>query len=232
VLRRESFAPAVTPAASVLSVNPKKEQFEEMIVSKAEELATSSEKKSVTNIIPEIPVLIDTTTPVSEPAPEKVPQPRKTKAQRRKENAHKQVLREHAIRRKEKELRKLAHDKASRLAREAEIKARQEHRLRIAAQRVITEASGGFTLARGAGGRLNKTNEPIPTEIAGSLRRIIPMGDPVLERRASLLKRRMIEQVPEISNEYKEKIRYARFESKKANKMLDKDARDRCVLLG
>ena len=237
VLRRESFAPAVLPATNLLSVNPNKEEFDSMIVAKAEEIAAkAASKKKQRSVVTESPVAAASSTSeivtVSEPAPEKTVDARKTKAQRRKEEAHKQLMKEHAIKRKEKELRKLSHDKASRLAREAEIKQRQEQKLKISAQRIVAEASGEFTLARGAGGRIIQSTDVIPTEIAASLRRIIPMGDPILERRASLLKRRMIEQVPEINNEFKEKVRFARLDGKKAYKMIDKDARDRCVLLG
>ena len=89
-----------------------------------------------------------------------------------------------------------------------------------------------MTIRRGAGGRLGIMKESVPTEIATSLRRIVPAGNPVLERRASLLKRRMIEQVPEINAEYKEKVRFAKLNAGKTRKLLDSDAKERCVLLG
>ena len=58
------------------------------------------------------------------------------------------------------------------------------------------------------------------------------MCDAVLERRGSLLKRRLIEQVPETNAEYKEKVKFAKLDAVKAVKMMDRAARARCVLLG
>jgi len=232
ILRRESFAPAVVPTGRALSVNPVKSEFEQLIVQSAEKLTapktevkapvSSAETQNEPNSVPA----------VSETAGEKVPEGRKTKAQRLKEKAHKQLMKEHEIRRKEKELRRLEHDKTGRIAKKQAIEERRAQKLKTTAQRIVAQASGQYTLPRGAGGRLVAAEESVPTEIATSLRRIVPVGNPLLERRASLLKRRMIEQVPEINNEYKEKVRFARMDAKKAVKMLDKEARDRCVLLG
>ena len=232
ILRRESFAPAVVPSGRALSVNPVKSELEQLIVDTAEKL---------TVVKPEVKAPVSSaetqnesvSTPTgSEPVPEKVPQDRKTKAQRRKEKAHKQLMKEHEIRRKEKELRRLDQDKAGRIAKQQAVEQRRAQKLKTKAQRIVAEAAGQYTLPRGAGGRLLAPEESVPTEIATSLRRIVPVGNPLLERRASLLKRRMIEQVPEINNEYKEKVRFARLDAKKAVKLLDKEARDRCVLLG
>lgn len=229
IVRRESLAPAVVPAASTLSVNPTKEDFEAMIVSEAEKELIKQKSRKVPEAIPVV------TEPVEEtvqqlPAEKKVTE-RKTKAQKVKEKRHQQMLREHEIKRLEKQKRKALQDKAARKALEAEQAKRRETRLLTSAKRVVAEAKGEFTLARGAGGRILESREAVPVEIAESLRRIVPVGDPVLERRQSLLRRRMIEQVPELNAQYKEKLRFARLDAAKARKMIDKDARSRCVLL-
>ena len=232
ILRRESFAPAVVPTGRALSVNPVKAELDQLIVETAEKFSAPKSEVKAPVSSAETQNESVSATPSSEPAPEKVPEGRKTKAQKLKEKAHKQMMKEHEIRRKEKELRRLEHDKAGRIAKKEALEQRRAQRLKTAAQRIVAEAAGHYTLPRGAGGRLLSTEESVPTEIASSLRRIVPIGNPLLERRASLLKRRMIEQVPEINNEYKEKVRFARLDAKKAVKMLDKEARDRCVLLG
>ena len=232
VLRRESFAPAVIPTSGALSVNPLKSDLEELIVEAAEKL-TAKKEGAIKTVSSAEPLIASQTTPASqEPISEKVSDGRKTKAQKLKENAHKQLMKEHEIRRKEKEMRRLEHDKSGRIAKQEALEKRRAQKLKTTAQRIVSEAAGEYTLPRGAGGRLVAAEESVPTEIASSLRRIVPLGNPVLERRASLLKRRMIEQVPEINNEYKEKVRFARLDAKKAVKLLDKEARDRCVLLG
>jgi hypothetical protein len=240
VIRRESFAPSVVPAGAALSVNPSAETLESAIMSAAEQEAKAAAGSTFKVKRPELEVPIPETTPAAESEEttstgpiDKAPSVRKTKAQKLKEIRHKQMLMEHQIRRREKLARKTLADKSGRLAKEAEQAERREATLKIRAKRVIAEASGKTTLARGAGGRLVNESEILPpTEVASSLRRMIPKGDPVLERRASLLKRRMIEQVPEMNKEYKEKIRFAGLDSKKAAKMVDRDARNRCVMLG
>lgn len=233
VLRRESFAPAVVPTSGAFSVNPQKSDFEQLIVDTAEKL-TATKEGAIKTVSPAEPLSASPTTPASQlqTLEEKVSENRKTKAQKLKEKAHKQLMKEHEIRRKEKEARRLEHDKSGRIAKQEALEKRRDQKLKTAAQRIVAEAAGEYTLPRGAGGRLVAAEESVPTEIASSLRRIVPIGNPILERRASLLKRRMIEQVPEINNEYKEKIRFARLDAKKAVKLLDKEARDRCVLLG
>jgi hypothetical protein len=157
---------------------------------------------------------------------------RKTKAQKLKEQKHKQMLKEHEQKRKEKEARKAMMNKSALKAMEEEHAKRQEQRLSTKVRRIIDEASGKITLARGAGGRLIASKEEVPLEIASSMRRIVPVGDPILERRASLLRRRMIEQVPVLNAEYKEKLRFARLTSAKSRKIMDSDTKARCVLLG
>jgi hypothetical protein len=224
VIRRESFAPAVLPAAATLSVNPSKAEFESMLIAEAEKEMAASSKKSVAQ-----PVSVDATKPsssaevASEPAPENKATDRKSRAQKLKEQKHKQMLREHELRTEQ--------DKAARQARAEEQAARQAQRLSTKAKRIVAEAAGQYTLARGAGGRMVAAKEQVPVEIAASLRRVVPLGDPVMERRASLLKRRMIEQVPEINAEYREKLRFAKLDAAKSRKLMDKDARARCVLL-
>ena len=232
VIRRESFAPAVLPAAATLSVNPSKAEFESMLIAEAEKEVAASSKKSVAQ-----PVSVHATKPsssaevASEPAPENKATDRKSRAQKLKEQKHKQMLREHELRREEKRARRAEQDKAARQARAEEQAARQAQRLSTKAKRIVAEAAGQYTLARGAGGRMVAAKEQVPVEIAASLRRVVPLGDPVMERRASLLKRRMIEQVPEINAEYREKLRFAKLDAAKSRKLMDKDARARCVLL-
>ena len=231
IVRRESFAPGVVPAVSSLSVNPAKEDFEAMIVAEAEKevkrnaskrVSTNSSVPAATGSVEEVAPELPTESKVTE---------RKTKAQKLKEKRHQQMLKEHEIRRKEKQERRALQDKSARKALEEEQARRREMRMLTDAKRVVAEAAGKFTLSRGAGGRLVDSREPIPLEVAESLRRIVPLGDPVLERRASLLKRRMIEQVPEMNAEYKEKLRFAKLDAAKARKLIDKDAKFRCVLL-
>jgi hypothetical protein len=230
VLRRESLAPAVVPAPSTFSVNPSKDDFEAMLVAEAEKEELKKAPKKRTAAVTFVPPSAGTESSEVLPAENKVTE-RKTRAQKLKEKRHQQMLREHEIKRQEKQARKALQDKTTRKALEEEQARRREARLLTQARRVVAEASGKFTLARGAGGRLAETPESIPVEIAGSLRRIVPVGDPVSERRASLLKRRVIEQVPEMNAEYREKLRFARLDASKARKMIDKDASNRCVLL-
>jgi hypothetical protein len=236
VLRRESLAPAVIPANPALSVNPTEEKLNALILAEAAK-ELESMKPSKPKIQPETTVSTeDVTNPVESPKDESIAEPssteRKTRAQKLKEKRHKQMLKEHEQRRKEKEARRALHDKAARLEAEAEQAARRGQRLKTKVRRVIQEATGTMTIRRGAGGRLGIMKESVPTEIATSLRRIVPAGNPVLERRASLLKRRMIEQVPEINAEYKEKVRFAKLNAGKTRKLLDSDTKERCVLLG
>lgn len=231
VVRRESYAPAVVPPSATLSVNPSKAAFESMILAEAEkEVAKQKQSKQTPTQTPapEVPLV----PLVPEPAPKKGPVERKTKAQKLKESLHKQMLKGHENKRKEKANRRAMHDTAARQAKVEEHARRSAAKLQTKVKRIVDEAAGKFTLARGAGGRILKTSEMVPTEIAGSLRRIVPLGDAVLERRESLLKRRMIEQVPEINAEYKEKLRFAKLDNRKAHKLVDKDALARCVLLG
>lgn len=93
------------------------------------------------------------------------------------------MLKEHENKRKEKANRRAMHDTAARQAKAEEHARRRAAKLQTKVKRIVDEASGKFTLARGAGGRILKTSEMVPTEIAGSLRRIVPLGDAVLERR-------------------------------------------------
>jgi hypothetical protein len=233
ILRRESFAPAVIPTNAALSVNPDKSQLEQLIVETANKLTATKDAGDKATVSTAATPSTSNSIPLSSDSTQiKFLDGRKTKAQKLKEKAHKQLLKEHEIRRKEKELRRQEHDKAGRIAKQEALEQRQSKKLKTVAQRIVAEAAGKYTLPRGAGGRLLATEESVPTEIASSLRRIVPLGNPLLERRASLLKRRMIEQVPELTNEYKEKVRFARLDAKKAVKLLDKEARDRCVLLG
>lgn len=227
VIRRESFAPAVLPAGATFSVNPSKEDFESMLIAEADKETKSAIRKSYP--APVFAAVDEAST--FEPAPEVKQSERKTKAQRLKEFKHKQMLKDHEIRRGLKKARRAEQDVVARKAREEEQAKRIALRLSTQAKRIADEAAGKFTLARGAGGRIINAKEQLPTEIAASLRRVVPVGDPVLERRASLLKRRMIEQVPEINAEYREKLRFARLDSAKSKKMMDRDARARCVLL-
>ena len=236
ITRRESFAPAVVPAASAFSVNPSKEDLDAMMIAEADkEIARLDAIK--TYRAKRLAVLEEAklmgTLPVEpvEAAPEKGLMDRKSKAQKLKETKHKQMLREHELKRKEKETRKARQNKTAIQALEEEQAARREQRLKVKVGRIVAEAAGKFTLARGAGGRIMEAEEAVPTTIAASLRRMVPMGDPVLERRASLLKRRMIEQIPEMNAEYKEKLRFAKLDARKSHKMTDRDAMSRCVLL-
>jgi hypothetical protein len=232
VIRRESLAPAVIPAHANLSVNPSKDDFASMIIAEAEKVTRKPEPTKQFQTATPNPEQTISEIVVSESAPELKETVRKTKAQKLKESLHKQMLKEHANRRKEKDARRALHDVAARKARHEELEKRRVVRTQTKVSRILSEAAGKFTLARGAGGRILKSQEIVPTEIAGSLRRIVPMGDPVLERRESLLRRRMIEQIPELNAEYKEKLRFAKLDSRKAKKMVDRDAMARCVLLG
>lgn len=236
VVRRESFVPAVVPAGPGLSVNPSEEQFNAMLIEEAQkEIALTTPAKPRT--VPAAESASQIEQPETATAAEqgiligsKVTE-RKKKAQKLKERKHKQMLREHEQRRQEKEARKALMNKVALREAEAERELRRGQRFTTRVQRVLEEAAGKVTIRRGAGGRLAPVKEQIPTEISSSLRRVLP-GDAVMDRRASLLKRRLIEQVPEINAEYKEKIRYAKHVSGKSRKLVDSDAKARCVLLG
>ena len=239
VLRRESFAPAVLPACAGMSVNPRREDFEALLINEADREMKKIRQKKVYLVAPQgEEVLAASEQQVADPVGEVSVAVknvlRKTRAQKVKESKHKQMLREHEQRRKMKELRRKGQDKAAIAAELAEQASRRELRLKTTVGRIIDEAAGKTNgLSRGAGGRLLATPTRIgSTEIAQSLRRIVPAGDIVLERRASLLNRRMIEQVPETNAEYKEKVRFAKLDAIKAVKMMDKSAHARCVLLG
>ena len=236
VIRRESVAPSVVLPTPSLSINPAKEDFETMILAEAKkemEALEAAKLKAASRIQP-AEKSANTEEPISvapEPAVVSLTD-RKTKAQKLTEQKHKQMLKEHEQKRKEKEARKALMNKSAQKALEEELAKRREQRLATKVRRIIDEASGKVTLARGAGGRLIASKEEVPLEIASSLRRIVPVGDPVLERRASLLRRRMIEQVPVINAEYKEKLRFAKLTAAKARKIMDSDTKARCVLLG
>ena len=232
VLRRESLAPAVVPAISALSVNPSEDNFNQMLLAEAKkEFDSAKPSKPKIQFVAADQNTEETVAPVEEPA--EVPSSdRKTKAQKLKEKRHKQMLREHERRRMEKEARKALQNKVALKEAETLHAQQRQQRLKTAVRRVIEEATGNVSILHGAGGRLALSKDQFPTEIAASLRRIVPVGNPVLERRASLLKRRMIEQVPEINAEYKEKVRFAKHNAGKARKLLDSDTKERCVLLG
>lgn len=98
-------------------------------------------------------------------------------------------------------------------------------------QRVIEEATGKVNLPRGAGGRFMEPETEIPTVTNGALRRMIPVGSAVKERMTSILRRRLIEQVPEANAEYVERLRFAKLARTKGSRFVDKDLRERCLLL-
>ena len=233
VLRRESFVPAVVPAGAALSVNPPEEKFNEMLIEEAQkELKAATPARARVVPSPQEVQTEPTVTPTQEePFVGSKVFERKPKAQKLKEQRHKQMLREHEQKRLAKEARKALMNKAALRQAEEERELKRGQRFRTRVQRVIEEASGIVKIPRGAGGRVVQVKEHIPTEISSSLRRIVP-GDAVMDRRSSLLKRRLIEQVPEINAEYKEKIRFAKYMSSKARKLVDSDAKARCVLLG
>lgn len=236
VLRRESLCPAVVPVCSAMSVNPPKEEFEALLIREAEAENMRIKRKTARPIRQAEPVDPSLVIPAVETAGAGPVEPvdRKSRAQKLKEVKHKQMLKEHEQRRLMKALRRKGQDKAAIAAELAEQAARRDAKLKTQVARVISEASGKTNgLIRGAGGKLLDTPLLLgSTEIAGSLRRIVPSSDAVLERRDSLLKRRMIEQVPETNNEYKEKVKFAKLDAQKAVKMMDRSARARCVLLG
>lgn len=232
ILRRESVAPAVVPACSALSVNPKKEEFEAMLIEEAEKELESSKKKTIPSATPEKPEISAEQQTVTVVLPEVSLKERKTKAQRMKEQRHKQMLKEHELKKKAKEARKALMNKEALKVLEKQQAERREQRMTTQVRRLIDEATGKDTLARGAGGRRVSEKHQVPLGIAPSLRRIVPVGNAVLERRSSLLRRRVIEQVPEINAEYKAKIRFAKFNANKAHKVADNETRARCVLLG
>lgn len=236
ILRRESVAPSVVPPIPSLSVNPCKDIFETMILAEAKkemEALDAAKLKAASRIQPAAKAEnAEETAPVNPELATVQLTERKTKAQKLKEQKHRQMLKEHEQKRKEKEARKALMNKSALKAMEEEHAKRQEQRLSTKVRRIIDEASGKITLARGAGGRLIASKEEIPLEIASSMRRIVPVGDPILERRASFLRRRMIEQIPVLDAEYKEKLRFARLTSAKSRKIMDSDTKARCVLLG
>ena len=166
ILRRESHAPGVVPACAALSVNPQREVFEQLLVEEAAaEMNKMKRKRREFIPVETVEVSADSSLPAELGASSKIFE-RKSRAQKLKEQRHKQMLKEHEQRRKTKESRKKSQNKVAIAALETTQAARREGKLRTKVDRIIAEAAGKATLARGAGGRILQATERIPTEIA------------------------------------------------------------------
>ncbi len=228
VARREKVMAAVLPASAVLSVNPEPEKFSEMLLKEAEK----EQEKHKRRVYPgELPSGESVPAPAASSGHGDVPSsyPRKTRAVKLRQAKHQRMLKEHEKRRKVVSEQKLKPSKKEIKKLEADKSERQKAKLELKTRRIIDEAAGKVIHQRGAGGRYTEIPDSVPTEIASSLRRVIPTGNPLLEVKRSILKRRLIEQLPELNNEYVDRLKLKGRASKRTNNRFNEQ---RCVLLG